>query len=93
MAKPLALTELQTHAVESGDVGCSATSAKRHSIGIVTSMTAMVVGSATAGVYMPFSALAPVEYARAAIKTIAIVSRLWLAVPELPRWLWVSITP
>ena len=46
-------------------------------------MTAMVVGSATAGVYMPFSALAPVECAQAAIKTIATVSRLDLVVPEL----------
>jgi hypothetical protein len=59
MAKPLALTELQTHALESGDVGCSAHSAKRHSIGIVPNMTALVVDSAAARVYMPFDALAP----------------------------------
>jgi hypothetical protein len=41
-------------------------------------MTAMVVGSATAGFYMPFSALAPVECAQAAIKTIATISNLIL---------------
>ena len=77
-AKPLALTELQRHALESGDVGYGAHSAKRHSNGNVPSMTAMVVGSATAGVYMPFSALAPVECAQAAIKLIANFSRLIL---------------
>ena len=68
----MALTELQRHALESGDVGCGAHSAKRHSIGNVPSMTAMVVGSATAGVYMPFSALAAVECAQEAINKIAI---------------------
>lgn len=81
MAKPLALTELQRHAIESGDVGCSAHSAKRHSIGNVPNMTAMLVGSATASVYMPFCALALVECAQAAIKTIASVSRFALPAP------------
>ena len=82
MAEPLALTELQRHAIESGDVGCGAHSAKRHSIGNVPSMTAMVVGSAKAGVYMPFSALALVEFAQAAIKKIAVVSKFALPAPS-----------
>ena len=91
MAKPLALTELQRHAIESGDVGCSAHSAKRHSIGNVTSITAMVVDSATAGGCMPFSAPAPVECAQVAIKNIATFSGLRLGVPELAWQHWVTV--
>lgn len=56
-------------------------------------MTALVVGNATAGVYMPFSDLALVEYAQEAIKTIANASGLELVAPELPGWHWVSIVP
>ncbi len=43
---------LQRWQTESGDAGCPATSAKRHSAGSVPGMTALLVGSATAGVYM-----------------------------------------
>ena len=69
-------------AYQSGDVGGSAHSAMLHSIGNVPSMTAMMLGIVTAGVYMPFSALALVEIAQTAIKTIATASRLDLVVPE-----------
>ncbi|OLP05545.1 hypothetical protein BLL52_3213 [Rhodoferax antarcticus ANT.BR] len=45
--QPLPLPELQTHAIESGDVGCVATSAKRHSAGNAPGMTAMAEVIAT----------------------------------------------
>ena len=57
-------------------------SAKHHSIGNVPSMTAMVAASATAGGYMPFSALALVQYAQAAIIKIASASRFAIAAPD-----------
>jgi len=82
MAKPLALTELQRGALESGDVGCGAHSARRHSIGNVPSMIAMVAAVPRQVFFMPFSALAPVEFAQAAMKIIAPISRFDFVTPE-----------
>ena len=52
-------------------LGALPTARERHLMGSAHGMAAMVEASVTAGVYIPFCALALVECAQAAIKTIA----------------------